>query len=281
MWLFVIVVVAIYIIYRIVTSYTIHHDTVIAFVGGLGSGKTLLSVKYAIRLYKRQLRRYYINRLLGRRMDKPLLYSNIPIRLSRKVWATQLTADHLLLRSRIKEGSVVMIDEIGSFASQWDYNDVNIKDNFDEFIRFFRHYVGGYLVVNDQAVGNILINIRRRLNSVYYLMRFRRFWKLYTVRIRHVSVSDDIMTVENEDTEDNTSLLIGLLPIYKYYESRCYRHRYDRVIYSNDVMHDNYYIDDPIQKPPKGHRVYKLTARSGTIELVERSTSAESAERDA
>ena len=40
------------IIFFIIKPYFIKYDTIIAFTGGLGSGKTYLSVKYALRLLR-------------------------------------------------------------------------------------------------------------------------------------------------------------------------------------------------------------------------------------
>ena len=139
-------------------SYIRKYDTVVAYTGGLGSGKSMLSTETAIKLLRRNRKkvRWHNFRHPRNKKEKPLLYSNIPIRISKKEWAQVLTADHLLLRDRIREKSVVYIDEVGSFANQFQFKDTNIQI-FDEFVRFFRHYTkGGYLVVNDQCSENIV-----------------------------------------------------------------------------------------------------------------------------
>ena len=164
--------------WKVFHSYRLNtYDTVIAFTGGLGSGKSFMSVQMAVRLLKRKRREVFFHNLFHGKKDrreKPLLYSSIPVKVSRKEMAVQLTDKHLLLQRHIVRGSVVFLDEIGGYCSQFDYRAVN-ADVFDEFVRFFRHYVQGYLICNDQCSENIVLQVRRRLNTVYNLMGFRKW----------------------------------------------------------------------------------------------------------
>lgn len=220
------------------------YDTVVAFTGGLGSGKSFMSVDMSIRLLRRQRRKVLIHNILHpkEKWEKPLLYSSIPVRVGRKEMATILTDGHLLLQERIVPNSVVFIDEIGGYCSQFDYRATN-TDIFDEFVRFFRHYTqGGYLVVNDQCSENIVLQVRRRLNTVYNLMAFRiwpskLFPLFYTVKVRNITVSEEIKTIEEQDTEDNMTTYFGIMPPYKRYDTHCYSHRYDRVTRVNNHEH--------------------------------------------
>lgn len=221
-------------------SYRIVFDTVIAYTGGLGSGKTYLSVNTSLRLLRKQRWRVRLHNFLQRvkrmlykkyKMDlweKPLLYSSIPVRINKKEWAVMLKPEHLLLTKRIRYRSIVFIDEVGSWAKQFDYALPNIQDNFDELVRFFRHYTkGGYLVVNDQCSENIVLYIRRRLNTVFNLMHFKKWFGLvYTVRVRNISISEEIKTIEEEDTEDNMTILWGFMGFFKHYDTYCYSERY-------------------------------------------------------
>lgn len=224
-------------------SYTIRYDTVIAFTGGLGSGKTFQSVKISLKLLRRQRSRvkwhnrfervkaFFSKKHKKDIWEQPLLYSSIPVRISKTEWAVMLKPEHLLLTKRIRQRSVVFIDEVGSWAKQFDYALPNIQDNFDELVRFFRHYTkGGYLVVNDQCSENIVLYIRRRINTVFNLMHFKKWFCLfYTVKVRNISISEEIKTVEEEDTEDNMTTLFGLLGFFKHYDTYCYSERYKTV----------------------------------------------------
>lgn len=231
MWVLVVGLIIVAIVLLI--SYTIKYDTILAFTGGLGSGKSFLSVKFSIKLLRKNRLKVKIYNLFHRKSKRPIpmLYSSIPVRISRKEWSLELKPEHCLLTSKVIERSVVFIDEVGSFASQFDFNLPNVRDNFNEFVRLFRHYTkGGYLVVNDQCSENINLYIRRRINTVYNLMRFKPWFKLfYTVRVRNISISEEIKTVEEQDTEDNTTLMIGVIPLFRRYDTYCYSEKYKTV----------------------------------------------------
>ena len=237
-WIIIAAVILLIILWK---CYKIKYDTVIAFTGGLGSGKSFLSVSMAVKLLrknrrkvkwhnrKEKIKHFFKKSYEPKLKEKPLLYSSIPVRVSGKEWAQELKESHLLLTSHIVEKSVVFIDEVGSFASQFEYNNPNIKDNFDEFVRLFRHYTkGGYLVVNDQCSENIVLQIRRRINTVFNLMHFKKWFGIvYTVKVRNISISEEIKTVEELDTEDNMTTKIGFMPLFlKRYDTYCYSERY-------------------------------------------------------
>lgn len=227
---FIIAIILLIIVIRFIKPYFPHQETIKAYTGGLGSGKSLFSVKEARKLFFKNRRKVkWYNRFHPRKKrPMPLLYSSIPMRISRKEYAEVLTHRHLLLWEKIVPRSVVFIDEIGAFASQFDFNNPLIKKNFDEFIRFFRHYTrGGYMVVNDQCSENIVLQIRRRLNHVYNLMNFDKFLFICWTKCRNMSVSEEIKTVEEANTEDNMRTLIGFLPLFmRYYDTHCYAGRY-------------------------------------------------------
>lgn len=239
----ILIAILIFIAWRVIKSYSLNtHDTVVAFTGGLGSGKSFLSVSTAIKLLRRKRREvkwknYF--RKKGNKLPQPLLYSSIPVRISKKENAVILTEKHLTLQERLVSRSVIFLDEIGSFCSQFDFKAVNASI-FDEFVRFYRHYTfGGYFVCNDQCSENIVLQVRRRLNTVYNLMGFRKWFGLfYTVKVRNISVSEEIKTIEEQDTEDNMTTMFGLLPLKKRYNTYCYAPRYDYVPEGVPERHD-------------------------------------------
>ena len=47
-----------------------------------------------------------------------------------------LTREHLLMEERLPEGVIVFIDEIGQFASQYDYDNPLVMCNLQEFLDF-------------------------------------------------------------------------------------------------------------------------------------------------
>ena len=230
----ILIAICIFVLWKVLRSYRLNtFDTVVAFTGGLGAGKSFMSVDIACKLLRRKRREVKWKnafRKKGEKLPTPLLYSSIPVRVSRKEDAVILTEKHLLLQEKLVRGSVIFIDEIGSFCSQFDYKAKN-TDVFDEFVRFFRHYTkGGYFVCNDQCSENIVLQVRRRINTVYNLMGFRKWFGLfYTVKVRNISVSEEIKTIEEQDTEDNMTTLFGLMPWFRRYDTYCYSDRYNYV----------------------------------------------------
>ena len=202
------IIIAIIAVILLLKSYRLDtKDTVIAFSGGLGSGKTFLSVRTALRALRWSRFLWRLDKLLhpvSRKHDpKPELYSSIPIRTvtgilrKKETFSHKLTPEILLLQERIPPRSVVMIDEIGSFMSQFEYRAVN-ANRLDEFVRLFRHYtLGGKFICNDQCSENIVLQVRRRLNTVYNLMRFRKLPLLpvWHCRVRNILISEEIKTV--------------------------------------------------------------------------------------
>ena len=250
----VIVIVLILIIFIVFKCYHKKHDTIVAFTGGLGSGKSLLSVQTSIKLLRKNRNWVcrqnhiwrYVKKFLNPKkpiqplLEKPMLYSSIPIHFrtnlfSKKEWSIKLEEEHLLLIKKLGYKSVVFIDEIGSFANQFQYKNPNILDNFNEFIRLFHHYTkGGYLVVNDQCSENIVLEVRRRINQVYNLMSFRHFLFIYWVKVRNISISEEIKTIEENNKENNMSTLFGFMPSKKTYDTYCYSERYSSVPKKNE-----------------------------------------------
>lgn len=260
MWLFVLIL-AFIILWIIVKPYWLHYDNLVSFTGGLGSGKTFMSVQTAVVLLRKQRFRrsvtnfkIFVRNLFHKEkkpyLPKPMLYCNIPVRITsflsfkKPEMAIRLTPEYLLLRQRLVEGSVCLLDEVDSFANQFAYNNPAIVDNkgvggddvgnFDEFCRFYRHYTkGGYLIFNTQATANENLTIRRRQNMCNILFHFRK-WGIpliapnifYTVKCQNVIMSDDVRTTEEGNAEDNMKTLIGFMPWIRRYDTYCYSERY-------------------------------------------------------
>lgn len=263
----IVIVVVLIIVFLIIRPYFIKYDTVIAFTGGLGSGKSFMSTKVAIReLRKNRIKTFFYNikQFIMRRprLQKPLLYSSIPLRISKNEMSVKLTADMLTLQEGFIKGSIVFIDEVDVFANQFAFanhnviecqskKDIKAKQEgstdydsglFDEEIRLFRHLYSSEaceckLIVNTQATSNITTIIRRRMNTVFVLSKFRK-WRIpilswfivpYTVEVRNITITDEITNTSEGNTEDNMRIHIGLMPFRKIYDTHCYRHRADTI----------------------------------------------------
>lgn len=254
-----------FILFKWLKPYFIKHDTTITFIGGLGTGKTLESVKLDIVLLRKlRLFKWKIYNLWSKFLNKcfirphnkrackknkkqwqerklrkkPMLYSNIPIQFKphfwskQREWAIMLEEEHLLLLKEITEYSVVFIDEMPQFINQFNWDEELVQKNINEFITFFRHYIGGYFVVTAQSINDIVVQVRRKLNTAIWCTDFRKwlFGLFYTNRMCDVMISDTMETISTSFIEDNTKLHFGLFPPKKTYDTRCYSVRYENVL---------------------------------------------------
>lgn len=251
-----------YFLYRKLLKPTpISHDSTVLFTGGLGSGKSLNSVKVAIKAYKRAIGHYRWTCLKIRLRnwffshkepvlfpEKPVFKSNMPVRLKFRWWlpkgnpmreeyCLRLTRNDLTFVDRIPVNSVVLLDELPQFINQFQWE--SAQGVLNEFITFFRHYVNGLLVCNAQSLDEVECHIRRKLSAYYYCFDFQPilgiFYRCHILRCR---VGDASVSLTNEYIDENSKWHYGLL-LFKPYDSRYLRHRYDKVCHLNDETFDD------------------------------------------
>ncbi len=230
--LIVVAIVAVLLLLQFIRAKPMTRNTVLCFTGGLGAGKTYCAVQKAVGFYKRQRWRYRFRwcPILGNK-NPPSLYSNIPVRLGKNKYSEVLSLEHLTLQKRLPEKAVVLIDEIGQFASQYEHDNPYVMYYIQEFIRFYRHYIDGRLVLTDQASDNIVKPIRLRVNVIYNLNDFRRWGfvlPFFKVNVDELAcVEDSVQNVNLMQRDAKTEYFFGFLPYrfmkgFKRYDSRCY-----------------------------------------------------------
>jgi hypothetical protein len=252
-------------------------NTITAFTGGLGSGKTFMAVRFALKAHRSNMIHYYLERLLPFKKKfkkKPQFYSNIPIRVWFNQWARTLTYEHLTLTSRLEEYSTIVIDEIGHFASQYEYDHPFVQQYLQEFIRFFRHYIDGKLFITDQSSSNIVVSIRRRINQIYNLSNFSRVFLLfYKINVSEIHITEDILNIQQSTLhEKEIPYFFGFLP-FKFmrlfglkprYDSRCYSENY-KALFSFDIIKWNTYKTDYFIELPNSPEMRSLYKRFGYL----------------
>lgn len=227
-------------------TYSIRVGTLNAFVGTNGSGKTFWAVKMSVKIFRRRwFRTLFSNalRMIGnifrpKKLKKPMqempvLVTNIPVFVLFFGLSYRLKSEHLLLQERLPYGSVILLDECGQWCSQFDFNNKNAVANgaFDEFCRLCRHYGDFVLFATDQCSENIILSLRRRLQTLHNMMDIS-FWPLIhvnTARVRTISVNESIKTVEEGMDGESSRLLVGFTPFIRQYDSRTFSKRYDTV----------------------------------------------------
>lgn len=171
-----------------------------------------------------------------------------------KIQSCELTAEILFLQERIPESSVVVVDEVSSFLNQFEYNKNANVSLYDEFCRFCRQYFNGYVIVTDQCISNVILQIRRRLNTVYNLTKHRYFCKINTVLVREINISDEIVTVDTKDTNEPFGRYIWFGNWFKNYASRCFRYRYTLLPKHEPTYHTSIYTQKILKCPDKEYR---------------------------
>ena len=234
------------------------NETIIAFTGGLGSNKSVMSVKTFLKLCKRAnlswridcFKKWLKHKLTPKSKRSALIYdkrpmflSNIPINSrSKNIAVIRLTPSVLLLQTKLTPRSVVLIDEVDTFCNQFEFSIPNIKKNFDEFMRLFRHYTkNGHLVLNTQCSSNMVLQIRRRCNVVYNLYFNKKLFGFFRTNCRVITISDEIQAVETKDKDEDSYYIYGCYwGLKKVFDTHCYSERVKPLlIYSNEKWLDN------------------------------------------
>lgn len=212
--------------------------------GAVGSGKTAFCSINILKDYKRLYKRWKHNK---KKYKRPVIYSNIPFRISRKRWAMVLKREHLLLQELFPDDVVPLVlwDEAGLSCNQYSFDDPNvvsenINDNWqcvEVFIRLYRHFYGDRgdncrLYVTDQATGDICIALRRRFGYIDNLSGFGRwlvifpFYKVYVTRLfmAEDSIQNNNFLQVGEEVKEK--YYFGWLPYrwlsVKHYNSHCF-----------------------------------------------------------
>lgn len=238
--LFILIVLFVLAAWVIIQPYTMIIDTIIIITGGNGSGKSFFSInQIAItQLRKKRLEVFFkninpIRRLIKKqpKIPRPVMISNIPIRISLREMSMPLEFNPFVLQERFPEKCVVVIDEINLFLSQMDYK-IESEEQLNESITLFRHQTkNGVLIANTQNVNKTHWIFRYCANRSYNLCEFRKpilgLPILAWVKCRHISIGDDIKTVEEGNVEEGRRNLFCFFPIFRRYDTHCYSDRYN------------------------------------------------------
>ena len=267
MWIIILLAFVILIVWNFVKSEPIPGGSPI-ITGARGAGKTRFAVLRIVRAYRSKrfwwrLRKVPLLNWFSPKYE-PHVYSNIPLRLTRKIYADVLRREHILMTEDLPKGSTVFIDEIGIMVNQYSHGDPNIisehyVDQFhcaEIFTRFFRHFVGeneGDFVCTDQAVGDVNIQFRRRFDKALQLRGFHRFLRLpfmpfYKVGVDILDISEgDVQNTKNVNNVrgERQKFFFGYLPLqfpwsYFNYATHCYARAYEQKQFVSSVPFTNW-----------------------------------------
>lgn len=160
-----------------------------------------------------------------------------------------LEESYLLELKLLPKHCVILIDELGSFASQHMFNLPNAKKNLVDFFRLYRHYTeGGYIYATDQSLDEMIVYIRRRINTAIELLEHKSYLgTFYKITCHKISTRDnvqnEIVNPENPEIANTASLLYGFYPRWKSYDSYCYSVRYKISYFDEITLTDIKFID--------------------------------------
>lgn len=218
--------------------------------GGVKTGKSTLAVYMAIREYKRRLRRWKVNHFIYRvtriklfDYEKPLLYSNVPL----KCEYSPVTKDLLLRKTRFVYGSVIYIMESSLVADSMSYKVVD-NDALLLFNKLIGHETkGGCLIYDTQSVSDNHFAVKRCLNNYFYIQKLCKWLPFFLVAyVKECRYSDDgsVVSVDVEDLDTTMKKVIIPKRTWKKFDCYCY-----------SAMTDNLPVDKKVINNKKGEQM--------------------------
>lgn len=208
--------------------------------GGVKSGKSALTVSFACREYRRAKRRYYVKKVFAKIFkrqlpEKPLLYSNIPLR---NIPFVPLSTAILLRHERLAYGSIVIMDEASLVADSQLIKNKKVNIQLMLFFKLFGHEThGGKCFVNSHCLSDLHYAIKRTTSTYYYVHHLSKFPFFSCFKLREERYSDD-GTVINTYSEDVDKSLLRVLirnKVYKQYDAYCYSVLTDKLPCSSNL----------------------------------------------
>lgn len=209
------------------------------FTGQLKTGKSALSLRYALFYYKSAVRNYYIKKIMNYCMynfgyyqdiEKPLLYSNIPLGIN----YVPLTKDILLRRERIAYKSIVFIDEMSLIADNYDFKDKQFNEQVKLFFKLFGHMSrGGKLFINTQNIEDNHYIVKRCINQYLYIHHKIRLPLISIFKVREMIYNEGVQNIVNNDAEEDLKTIIISNSTFKKYDCYCYSILTDNLHYQN------------------------------------------------
>ena len=226
MIIWILLVVVVIVLFLVIKNHkTLTYSCVALFTGAPKTGKSWLAVRETRKKYKKQLFKYYWNKFVLRNdIEKPLLYSNIPLRIPH----VPIDNDLLLRKKRFRYGSVAYVGEVSLVADSMTYSDMTINEQLQLLLKLFGHEThGGYLILDTQSVSDNHFAIKRCLDRHFMIYDRVMKWLPFfgVLKVRELAYSEDnqsAMNSFNEDIEDSMKWLLVSKRVWKWYDRYCY-----------------------------------------------------------
>lgn len=199
------------------------------FTGGVKTGKSAVSLYFAVKTYKRRRRSWWFSCFFAKifrreKPEEPLFYSNIPLR---GIKYCPLTLEHLLRKVRFNYGSVVFVDEAALVADSRlaMQKDLKINNDLLLFFKLFGHEThGGTMIINSQAITDMHVALRRCCSSYFYIHHLGclPFFRVPCLREERFSEDNSAINSYNDDVEQSLKKVLMSSRIFKKYDCYCY-----------------------------------------------------------
>lgn len=227
MWFIILIVFAIILFLILKRIKRLRLDCITLVVGAPKTGKTTIQCYLALKAYKRALFKWRITKLIGRKTEKPLLYSNIPL----KVPYVPLTKELLMREKRFAYKSVILLSETSliadSMSSLGQSEEVQERNfQLSMFYKLIGHELhGGAVFVETQAPSDNHYALKRCLSRYYWVHSLIKWIPFVLVaRVREMSFNDgetiNSLNIDTTDIENNFKWLIFPKAIWKKFD--CY-----------------------------------------------------------
>ena len=203
---------------------------VLAYCGSLGSGKTYLGIQKSIKLYKKNFKKYLKEGAKRKEFSAPpVFYSNIPVQFKFKgqlVRSVSNIKEILLLNRKAPRGSILFIDEIGLLINKWKFKEEVVQHQLSECFRLWRQYTqGGYIVMTDQTIDDIIKPIRDRIGILFICLGVKKFLNFGCFQFAPISFTQQLETYKSDELN---KLVMRQFTIFRNnYDSYAYSYLYN------------------------------------------------------
>lgn len=213
--------------------------------GGVKCGKSTFAIHLAYTNYKRILRRWYIRSFFRKifgiekkkgKLEKPLFYSNIPLRIP----YVPLTDNLLFRKERFTFGSVIYCGEVSLVADSRMFNDADLNERLLLFNKLIGHEThGGILVYDTHSIADCHYSLKRCVSEYFYIHHLNKWLPFFmTAEVIENRYSEDnsVVAVDTEDVELHTRKVLMSKSIWKKFDSYCYSSFTDTKPVANTVI---------------------------------------------
>lgn len=160
-------------------------------------------------------------------------------------YSNQLLREHVTGEYRLKEHSIVIVDEAGTF---FPFQSKRSDPDLIWDLTYFRHYTNSTLIVCCQSLGNVDISFRRVINILYLLSNYFNLpFKFYKIDVQKIVYNEDANVVNTNDINKDKTLRI----IRRHFKNPKYNSRYMRKFYKPKKIYDKQFdslLIDPDSK---------------------------------